>query len=126
MTSIATGNRRLLKLAAFLRNLPRNRFDYTQFVGDDWEGAPDLSCGTTACAMGWATTMPEFRRLGLRLAAGGYPHIQGRGSGIAAAETLFALGFGDAMYLFVPGLGEHPATPKQVAAKIERFVRGRQ
>ena len=58
---------RLLKLADFLDTVPPERFDYARWVGESWQGDPDLSCGTTACALGWASTIPEFRKLGLRL-----------------------------------------------------------
>lgn len=58
---------RILKLADFVAKIPRRRFDFNTFVGDDWGGAADLSCGTTACALGWATTMPLFKKLGLKL-----------------------------------------------------------
>lgn len=59
--------KRLLKLAGFLEALPPKRFDYNAWVGDDWAGKQDLSCGTTACALGWAATIPAFRKLGLQL-----------------------------------------------------------
>lgn len=58
---------RLLKLASFLDTLPPERFDIQHWVRYDWGGKPDLSCGTSACALGWATTIPEFREAGLRL-----------------------------------------------------------
>ncbi|MGH7749129.1 MAG: hypothetical protein ACREQ5_30855, partial [Candidatus Dormibacteria bacterium] len=65
---INTGNARLLRLADFLENdVPADRFDFAHWVGKDWAGAPDLSCGTSACALGWATTIPEFQALGLKL-----------------------------------------------------------
>lgn len=63
----AVGLDRLSALATFLEKLPRERFDYTNWVGRDWKGKRDLSCGTSACALGWATTMPRFRKLGLRI-----------------------------------------------------------
>ncbi len=47
---------RLLRLAAFLEKLPPEKFDYRCWVGRDWKGAQDLSCGTTGCAFGWAPT----------------------------------------------------------------------
>ncbi len=59
---------RLLLLADFLDKLPPERFRFATWVGDTWGGKPDLSCGTTACALGWATTIPEFREAGLRMA----------------------------------------------------------
>lgn len=58
---------RLLKLADFLDALPAARFDYESWVGSMWEGKLDLSCGTTACAFGWATAVPEFKTLGLSI-----------------------------------------------------------
>lgn len=58
---------RLLKLADFLETVPPKRFRFSSWVGDDWQGREDLSCGTTACAVGWASTIPAFRKLGLRL-----------------------------------------------------------
>lgn len=61
------GLNRILKLAAFVEKTPAKRFNFATIVGDNWGGLPDLSCGTTACALGWATTMPLFRKLGLHL-----------------------------------------------------------
>jgi hypothetical protein len=58
---------RLLRLAAYHETVPGKRFDFSSWVGKDWGGAPDLSCGTTACGLGHATTIPEFRYLGLVL-----------------------------------------------------------
>lgn len=76
MTTIRTGNRRLLKLADKLDSLPPARFKYSSWVGDDWKGKPDLSCGTTACAIGWGTTMPVLRRAGLGLYGIGTPMVK--------------------------------------------------
>lgn len=73
--------RRLTKLADFLAGLPDKRFDlnkwgYTPNIDSEEfhpeEGPVDFNevthkCGTTACAMGWAASMPEFRKEGLRL-----------------------------------------------------------
>ena len=126
--AIARGvsNRRLLKLAAFLRTLPRKRFDYNRWVGRDWGGAPDLSCGTTGCALGWAATMPAFQRLGLRLAPDGIPSLLGRiHEPYTSATLLFGIPWFDAQRLFSPSDGEERATPKYVARKIERYVRTR-
>lgn len=127
--SIATGNRRLLKLAAFLRKLPDGRFYYNQWVGSDWQGAQDLSCGTTGCAMGWAATMPEFRRLGLYLEMSdgqGYPALKGKDgeeyTALGAAKKLFALDYDGARHLFIPEWSERQATAIEVARKIEKFV----
>lgn len=127
--SQAVGNRRLLKLARFLRTIPRKRFDYSNWVGENWKGSQDLKCGTTGCALGWAVTMPEFRRLGLRLLTGGtlkgFP-IHGARIGSDAAKSIFALSGLEAELLFIPRtMEEFEASPKYVARKIEKFVKAR-
>lgn len=68
MANESIGLSRLETLAAFLEALPPGRFDYGHWVGEDWKGKPDLSCGTTACAFGWTTAIPAFREAGLHLA----------------------------------------------------------
>lgn len=52
---------RLLKLAAFLRTVPIKQFDMGWWVEADKKGHnhehASLKCGTTACALGWATAV---------------------------------------------------------------------
>lgn len=126
------GNRRLLKLAAYLATIPGRRFDYWKWVGQDWKGKPDLSCGTRACALGWATTMPEFRRLGLSMvkeepSPNGRPTLRGHPNlyPVNVAALLFGISLEEATYLFIPRGEELNATPLYVARKIERFVKTR-
>lgn len=144
-TTSTVGKRRLLKLADFLKKLPRKRFDYGAWVGEDWKGKADLSCGTTACALGWATVIPSLRKAGLRLykrndGTNGYVTLKNRtrvGSEQAAAEV-FGITPQEAGYLFTPEydtwgldvrfehLGTAPgwdATPQQVAKHIRNFVK---
>lgn len=129
----AIGNRRLLKLAEFLRTVPRRRFNYMVWVGLDWKGAADLSCGTTACALGWATTMPYFRRLGLRLLRGendvvarvGLASDPDNWQPMEAASEVFGITEEESAELFSPNDDEGDATPKYVAKKIEKFVAAR-
>ena len=126
---------RLLKLAEFLEALPRKRFDYGKFIGEDWQGAPDLSCGTTACALGWAATMPEFRRLGLCVVESGPYTNLGTVKDLKTGETeesaalrIFGLDYHQADWLFIPGFDDEKqrpnarATAKAVAKHIRRFV----
>lgn len=143
--SRTTSDRRLLKLAAFLDTVPRQRFNYETWVGASWQGAPDLSCGTTACALGWAASMPTFRRLGLHLVAipgvnpnsewesGAYV-VYGNLEAEEAGAALFGLTFDESVFLFGPdtsleGLAwQSPgstATAKQVATHIRKFVKNR-
>jgi len=133
----AVHRRRLLMLAAFLRKLPRSRFNFHHWVGPYWKGSQDLACGTAACAMGWAATIPELRRAGLRLVqtVQGIGHVVLRGqepedtygsaTERAAASKVFGITDDDQFNrLFIP---EHTlpgdATPKRVAREIERYVR---
>lgn len=142
MTQLRVYKNRLLKLADFLDKLPRSRFNYASWVGKDWKGKKDLSCGTTACALGWATTMPTFRKLGLRMFVDRYD-----GDGYVgilseedegdcyASEKIFGLGINEHLYLFTPAADApmyladlprspgHRATPEQVAKHIRRFVK---
>lgn len=136
--------KRLLALAGFLEKLPRKRFDYSRWVGFDWKRKADLSCGTPACALGWATTMPRFRKLGLRLGGDGcdvpLPFLKGRAH-LAVSEVgeeIFGLDYPEFRYLFCPDSSvgwqfrdSHPelsppldqaATPKQVAKHFRKFV----
>lgn len=128
--TIAVGNRRLLKLAAFLEKLPPERFDYRYLVGAGWKGKPDLSCGTTACALGWAAAMPEFRRLGLALRPAPMGVVvrmraHPKWHSWQAAEHVFAIDYRGFEQLFLPGTDgalQGDATAKQVARHIRKFV----
>lgn len=134
---------RLLKLAAFLEKLPPERFSLATWVGRFWAGKQDLSCGTTACAMGWAATMPEFRRLGLRLYStdvawngGGLVAISGDSAiyhdgredahpSLRAAKEIFGVDGHNFEDLFTTDsryIDRH-AKPGEVAANIRAFVK---
>jgi hypothetical protein len=152
--SIPVGARRLLKLADYLDTVPDERFYYGTWVSGlsgryDFDMYVRLTCGSTACALGHAATMPEFRKLGLKLRR----NISLRGNGIVelkfkrhgvyyearneqAAKIFFKLDQGEVEYLFYPdwdGEGESPidglpaaptvaANAKEVARHIRRFV----
>ncbi len=134
-----THKKRLLKLADFLYTLPRNRFDFSTWVGDDWDGKANLACGTTACALGWATTMPEFRRLGLMLKHDDWCSYVSMVDDVRddivsgpelAAARVFGLDADEYRYLFTPrDYADNPrglpntATAKMVARRIREFVR---
>lgn len=143
-----TSKRRLMLLVDKLRNLPRERFNYSLWAGDDWKGAKDLSCGTTACALGWATAVPELADAGLCLRRGldrVYVSLfdesllgdcaQSHTAPFRAACHVFGISKREADYLFIPE--EEPpdemyndaerapneeADAAEVADHIERFV----
>lgn len=58
---------RLLLLASFLEQLPDEKFDFRSWVSTNWDGKSEIGCGTTACALGWATTLPQLADAGLML-----------------------------------------------------------
>lgn len=140
---------RLLLLASFLENLPEGRFNYGHWVGKDWQGKQDFSCGTTACALGWATAIPELADAGLIMVKG---ENIGRNGGVVclrseakkegfvlnyyhankAAEHVFDLNEDEFNFLFIPDSEENTmygrrmpnerASAKEVAAHIRFFV----
>jgi len=130
---------RLLRLAKFLRTLPDCRFDFKEWVGRDWDGKPDLSCGTTACALGWAAAMPEFRALGFGIEVYGdrgwvnFVHDGNRVGPDGFAGLLFDLSSKEHRFLFYSGNVNSKeewspgddATASEVAEHILRFVKDR-
>lgn len=120
------GNARLLKLCTErLDTLPPGRYNHSHWVGGDWGGKTNLSCGTTACAMGWATTIPSFRRLGLKLDPVHRRIIYGDSwGGFPSAMRLFHITYDDAERLFGhAGWGKVRPTARRVARRIRQFVK---
>jgi hypothetical protein len=146
---------RLLKLADLLESLPPERFDYSKW-GSAVEQLTAPACQTTACALGWATAIPEW---GLRLAPScstKYPCVATSDLSneetaqkdawivsLGTAQKVFGLGRTDANWLFIPseddpdlayedeewGEDDRPletASAKTVAEHIRNFVKERQ
>ena len=136
--SKAVGLRRILKLADYVEKIPRPKFNFNHFVGIDWEGAPDLSCGTSACAFGHASAMPFFQKLGVYLKRSkgctyAAPALKGspRFTFEHVSEIIFGLDAYETHALFIPGYGyggwnEQAATPKGWARYARKFVARRQ
>lgn len=147
MTTLKTGMTRLLKLADFLDTLKRKDFDFGCWVGDGlvdtaFEAYNDVvnqritpGCGTTACALGWATAIPSLRRAGLRLAQGEVCLVKDMGKEDydrpeRAAAEVFGLSDEEFQLLFTPGYPDEgclpeEATAKQVAKHIRKFVKSK-
>jgi hypothetical protein len=115
---------RLLRLAAFLDALPRRSFNLMNWYQESED------CGTVACAVGWACTLPEFRRAGLTLDASGFRGMQ-RGRpryrgwfGFKAAEKFFGLDSAAAERLFSPEVYPNGSRtrPQTVARRIRELV----
>jgi hypothetical protein len=114
----ATGKRRLLKLADFLETVPRKRLDMSIFATGDLR-----ECGTSGCALGWATQIPSFRRAGLYLDETS-PRLRGRPRIVdpfQVAREFFDLSAYDAADLFTPNY-DGSDTPKEVAKRFRKFV----
>lgn len=137
----------LAKLSALLKTVPPERFYYGSWVGDDWAGRQDLSCGTTACALGWATQIPEFK-LSLHERNrepfhASYPetnYTNEHGWRTRADSAICELFGEEAMYLFYPDqdidcececyetvnkdcISENHFTAVQVAERIDSFIK---
>lgn len=117
----------LKKLVKYMETVPEEQFDFSTWGTNTNLGA----CGTRACALGWATMIPET---GLRLKNhAGLVHIEHKSSGareVYAAVLAFGLSYAQARQLFLSGpewLGaqEGPLTAKKWAewagALIERW-----
>ena len=140
--------KRLERLAAHVATRKPERFDFARWVGDNWKGAQDLSCGTTGCAWGHAPSLPFFQRLGVKLKNDFGASVVLEGSsdgdgnelqGLSAAEKVFNLTEVEALHIFAPysrftakdtegytktyTLLHKEATPKQWAKHARRFIR---
>lgn len=129
-----TTHRRLLALAAFLRELPARKWDFSQFsahgLDDKRPGRPELDphhCKTVACAAGWATVIPSFQRAGLFLNDFGDPQY-GDESGVDAMSGVLGIKLGVAEQIFTNprfyGWGEYrKVTKTMVARALEKLAK---
>lgn len=129
--------RRLTKLIEYMESLPREaraHFDmgyWFRHHGDnhyhDLYGKSELTrrdlnlCGTSACALGWAATIPSFRRDGLRLTPTGVYFGNEWCEGAEAAVVFFDITDDMAYDLF--GGANRDKTPKQWAKRARKVLR---
>jgi len=79
---------------------------------------PNLTCGTSACAAGWAGSDPWFRKRGFYTTP--YNNVLYKGiADFSAVANFFKIDFGAARELFS---GEFSDSPKHVAWKIRIYV----
>lgn len=122
----AVGKRRLRKLIAFLRVLPRRRFNFGEVVHHN--------CKTTACAIGW--TPKVFPRIVEWTKRDQVLRFRGKKRATdfhIVAERIFGIESGTAMDLFAPHMQDlvhrklpicsMDATPKQVAAMLCAYIK---
>lgn len=114
-----TPRERLAFLAKKLREpLPE---DLTFDIGA-WR--KERSCGTAACAVGYAALLPELAADGLVVPPNGYPRFR-RHSGYDAASKFFGIPYGAALSFFNPdyykgSIGR--VTPDHVADRIDQWL----
>ncbi len=106
---------RLEVLSKFLRTLPVKKFDIETWRSD---------CGTTACAIGWACTIPEFQEAGLEIDEPyEMPSFMGAFHYPAVAK-FFDIKTEMSKILFSPVFYAANPTPSDVADKIDTLLAG--
>lgn len=129
------GRKRLRRLVNFMCRLPKeaNRHFDMGVWGAGVDGVLTTEqlqgpCGTKACALGWAGSMPEFQKEGLQTIAanhrigGVYYSIKGGGrfSSVEAAMAFFDINAVQAHALF--GGTDEITTPKQWAKHARKVM----
>lgn len=120
---------RRLKLAAFLEGpvaaaeerTGRQKLNMAHWRSGDKSiplGLSESQCGTSACAIGWATVLWP-RRWTFKIIDGQYyPSLDGDGSIFYAASEFFGIPYEQSKRLF----GPDPATPKEKARQLRTAV----
>lgn len=133
---------RLALLAATLETIPEETFDMSTWgrlnpFGQRLKGEDEVdihTCGTAACALGYATGIPEFKTAGLKLikytdeSNKSYPAFN-QFRGVSAGREFFGITHNTATQLFLPeGYNTFgKVTPRMVAAKIyDLLIHGEQ
>jgi hypothetical protein len=119
-------------LRDFLRDPPRHVAEH--FDMETWgDGGDDdmHQCGTAACALGWATTIPEIRKAGLRFLFE-EPVLVKRGKivdyGFGAAMQVFDIDMDQAHHIFSclqpSGVLHGRVGAAAAAARIDEVLKG--
>lgn len=103
----AEGIERIRTLYAVLAGIPNDKVELGDFIDPGWTfgaGAPSAeqmqrSCGSTACALGWAALWPPFQKLGLYATRTADVRF-GEAAYLNAAEDFFAISFVESRVLF--------------------------
>jgi len=125
---------RLLYLAREVAKEKYVRWYFGTYAGHDWKGDPKMSCGTNRCAIGLASTLPRFRRIGLELRRTRdnswmsiRPAIRGCPIIMRGVPEIFGLKSDEYDALFAPDSAPNylpdDATAKEVADQIRSFVK---
>lgn len=107
------------------------------YYSEEYPLLKNVDCGTSACALGWACSIPEFQEAGLALAVHNsdhfytraFPYYEGH-SDIGAAEKFFDISEDQASSLFDPYYyytyytNRDKITKEMVIEKIEKMIEG--
>lgn len=114
--------RRLHALIKFMDKVPAKRFtmDWFSNAGFNKQISLKSDCGASACALGWATAIPSFRRAGLRMidAAPASTHMP-KVTGFELAREFFDLTERQTIRLFRDA---SVRTPKEWAKMAARYI----
>jgi hypothetical protein len=97
---------KLSRLAWYLENkVPPENFDMNYWARVISKRSRLGDCGTVACALGWATTIPEFKSEGLRLCnLGKIKHVTFCSEiDYYAAQRFFGITIYQSNFIFSPG-----------------------
>ena len=128
---------RLSVLAAHLKNVSNKKFNLGYWVGHEYnyertsnveivKAVCDHSCGTTACALGHAASIPSFRRAGLKyfVEYDGADILYKNSHNFVAGEHFFNISLEDSRYLFSPDEYNNGRKGKSyVIRRIEALIR---
>lgn len=128
---------RLLKLATFLENVPRRKFNLSWFIDTKYDVLPSQDylkegfCGTTACAVGYCPVvfprLFSYKKDRNRVGTDNYEIVLSRNQdikGFTAAQEVFGISLDDLLYMFDPDSYNHRQRgPKSVARRIRTFVK---
>lgn len=114
---------RLLKLAALLETVDPKNFDMGTWGRAKRSAKKSPQCCTRACALGWATAIPEFHAAGLRLVAEEFAPKYGvvRFGDLEdfdAAEAFFGIDSQQSNYLFCLGSDKPAEKAKEIRALV--------
>lgn len=120
---------RLERLASLLDTVKPEHFNLTGWYTGRYtataEFTPDniQGCGTTACAVGWACTIPEFRNAGLYMTQRNAPAFEAL-EGYEAVSRFFEIDADKTRWLFspVPYSIEEYKDPAAVATRIRELL----
>lgn len=114
---------RMLKWAAMLERVPNRSFDMKFYARSKTVMKDKPVCSTAACALGWATAVPEFHRAGLELRAvkgDREANVMYRGMYAEdAAAAFFDISYEQAREICISGFS---MTAKEKAARIREMV----